>query len=62
MKNDSASTYVKSFASEKNENVRSVQFVLKTEKVEEEVKEEVHEKKVDEKKNVFKKFTELFSK
>lgn len=62
VKNDSASTYVKSFASEKNENVRSVQFVLKTEKVEEEVKEEVHEKKVDEKKNVFKKFTELFSK
>ena len=62
VKNDSASNYVKSFASEKNENVRSVQFVLKTEKVEEEVKEEVHEKKVDEKKNVFKKFTELFSK
>ncbi len=62
VKNDSAKTYVKSFASEKNENVRSVQFVLKTEKVEEEVKEEVHEKKVDEKKNVFKKFTELFSK
>lgn len=60
--NDSANSYVKSFASDKNENVKSVQFVLKTEKVEAEEKVHVKEEEISEKKNFFMKFKDLFTK
>lgn len=60
-KNDSE-RYVKSFASEKNKNVKSVQFVIKTEKIELEEKLQVKEEDINEKKNVFRKFKELFAK
>lgn len=60
-KNDSHH-YVKSFTSEKNENVKSVQFVIKTEKIELEEKLQVKEEDINEKKNVFTKFKDLFAK